>query len=228
MKQPTDVFRYVIPAFFIFFLFLQSLHAQLFRGEYPELEEIEGEHGYLRLDEEQLSALALAELQQEVVEQDSDGFVESFSEDYQEEGKGIPLPLIREFMWHFFRVMNERPIYMLPDSTPALGHGITGTFDFGIRDVHLRKTENYVVADFKIIFHALFQPGRPERPFSAPVRLVLHKNRKRWRIYRSSGMFPFFARCMQLVNPGKGLPERFSYLLDESEKENAYEGRVVR
>lgn len=206
MKKPHVLFLLIIVI--IFTNFTYSL-AQM--GEYPSLEEIEEEHGYLNLNEEEIILLEEAELQQLIVEQDLDGFIEELSEDYEEEEASIsnPLPLIKQFMQYFFQIMNRRSVYMLPDSIPAEKFGFTGTWDLSTENVTVKKNGVVIQLGFRIKFNGLINNLPKPAPMSADVVLTYHRKKERWKIKTSNGFFPFFVRCINKIQPHRKIPVQF-------------------
>ncbi|MFZ0392128.1 MAG: hypothetical protein WAN36_16825 [Calditrichia bacterium] len=173
------------------------VHAQ-FGTAYPTLEELEAEHGYLVLTDEEIVEMELAELNQNIVEQDVDGFVEAFSEDYEEPSEGAESQAqnIENFMKKFFEVMNTRPIYMLPDSTPAITKGLSGTWDIQIDSIIVVGQGNKIKMNFTIDMMGLpLQSGNRES-LRSECELYWHQKSNKWKIKSSKGLFPFFTNCM--------------------------------
>lgn len=187
---------------------------------YPSLEEVESEHGYLNLTEEEIVALEESELRQLIIEQDTDGFIEEFSDEYESGTDENPLPVIRQFMNYFFKAMNQRQVILMPDSIPIQNKGMSTTWDLEISNSHIQKIGKKIKLYFTIKFWGLFDRFEPLHPISGNVRLTFHKKRNRWKIKASEGLFPFFTLCIQHIHPQQALPLEFETLVENTEPES--------
>lgn len=188
----------------------QKYQQKNIENEFPPIEEIESEYGSVIFDEELEVELRLAELEQAIIEEDTDGFVEAFSDEYEGSSDSEPLEIIREFMDFFFDKMRQRPI-----QKPS-GLVIPSTFDLNMNVVNIKNLNNLIKVSIILEFTALF--SRDSVPISQNVEIFFHKKKNVWKIKRTNKLFLFLTKCLESFLPSRTVLKRYSILEINSSK----------